>query len=149
MSIILIRRNQIGRTPTRGKSNARPLSSGMEIFDFIRHAGRWLPSLRALGAVIFSRVTEPGGWQTTTGHRVPLKFVRAIQAARSLISRLHRAPALFQSSARAVAYVFQVTRSFQTAPASHVQSGMGRFPNERKSTARDGNLTARERNYAC
>lgn len=99
-ALIVIRRNQFGRTPTRGKSNARPLSSGMEIINFTRHAGRWTPILRDLSGISFARVRGAVAGTQHPGHCTSFLF-----------SGLHRAPALFQSSARAVAYVFQALPS--------------------------------------
>lgn len=122
---IVICRNQLGRTPTRGKSYARPLSSGMEISNFTRRAGnRFSPNRCDLGAVIFSRVTEPGGWQTTTGHRVPLQFLWALSVPRTVFSGLARFKPL-QKSQRCVADRFQSSHSFLTVCETQLQSHTG------------------------
>ena len=102
-ALIVIRRKQLGRTPTRGKSYARPLSSGMEIINFTRHAGRdeAQPS-SAICCRGFSRVRATGG--------LNIRFIRALQRiARSpelLFSGLPRFKFLQEPSSR-VSQAFQ------------------------------------------
>lgn len=110
MSVILIRRNQLGRTPTRGKSYARPLSSGMEIINFTRHAGRWTPILRDLSGISFARVRGVVAGMQHPGHRTSFLF-----------SGLSRFQACKQSS-RGVCQCFQVVRSFRS-PVCKYETG--------------------------
>ena len=127
-ALIVIRRTR-GRTPTRGKSNARPLSSGMEIINFTRHAGRdeAQPS-SAICCRGFSRVRATGG--------LNIRFIRALQRiARSpelLFSGLSRFKPL-QKSLRGVGQCFQLCCSFLAATASYPQLAIGVFGNVRKA----------------
>lgn len=149
---VIIRRNQLGRTPTRGKSNARPLSSGMEISIFPKHGALARNGLRKLAGYQLLRVRAGDrGLRSLRGPAIqflPAKFLWVFSVPRTVFSGLPRFKPL-QKSGRGLSQCFQVSSSFLTACASHMQFVMERFPNERKSTARDGNLTARERNYAC
>lgn len=72
--MIIVAANTRGRTPTRGKSNARPLSSGMEIINFTRHAGRWTPILRDLSGISFARVRGVVAGMQHPGHRTSFLF---------------------------------------------------------------------------
>lgn len=93
--MIIVAANTRGRTPTRGKSNARPLSSGMEIINFTRHAGRWTSILRDLSGISFARVRGVVAGMQHPGHRTSFLF-----------SGLSRFQACKQSS-RGVCQAFQ------------------------------------------
>lgn len=54
-----------------------------------------------------------------------------------------------EQTARGLTDRFQVNHSLRDAPASEMQETTEGIPDERKPTARDGNLTARERKNAC
>ncbi len=97
--IIIISRTR-GRTSTRGKSNARPLSSGMEISNIYRERGaftasaichrvlfvsvervvRMLPSCNSVGFL------AEGSSLTYDTKSARIKFARAFKAARRLSS---------------------------------------------------------------
>lgn len=100
MSTVVIRRNKLGRTPTRGKSNARPLSSGMEISNICRERGAFTASAichrvlfvsveRAVRAFpSCNSVGFPAGGSSLTHNTksARIKFARAFKAARRLSS---------------------------------------------------------------
>lgn len=91
--MIIIAANTRGRTPTRGKSNARPLSGGMEISNICRGCIRTIlahivaPAERMVGArTSHNRVgfTLGGGSLNHDPKPVRIKFARAFKAARRL-----------------------------------------------------------------
>lgn len=81
-------------------------------------------------------------------HITPLEFMPAFKASGSL-SGPHSALTVCQDTLRNRAKSFHVNHSFRDAPASEMQEITEGIPDERKPTARDGNLTARERKNAC
>lgn len=112
--MIIVAANTRGRTPTRGKSNARPLSSGMEIINFTRHAGRWTPILRDLSGISFARVRGVVAGMQHPGHCTSFLF-----------SGLPRFKPL-QKSLRCLANRLHVSRRLLSfAPASQVQTDTG------------------------
>ena len=84
-------------------------------------------------------ITAARGCRTTDhGRPVPISFLglgRALQPAKQTRSGLTDR--------------FHLPSSLRDAPASEMQEITEGIPDERKPTARDGNLTARERKNAC
>lgn len=119
--MIIIAANTRGRTPTRGKSNARPLSSGMEIINFTRHAGRWTPILRDLSDISFARVRGVVAGMQHPGHRTSFLF--------SGLPRFN----LRQKSSRGVGQAFQVILSLRVPVCKYETGaiqGVGYFAQE-------------------
>lgn len=122
--MIIVAANTRGRTPTRGKSNARPLSSGMEIINFTRHAGRWTPILRDLPGISFARVRGVVAGMQHPGHRTSFLF-----------SGLSRFKFLQEPSSR-VSQAFQVILSLRLPVCKYetgAVQGVGYFAQENGS----------------
>ncbi len=128
---IVIRRNKFGRTPTRGKSYARPLSSGMEISIFPKHGALARNGLRKIAGYQLLRVRAGDrGLRSLRGPAIQFlpatafKFSPAIQVAGHLFSGLSRFQACKQSS-RGLGQAFQIFCSFLTACETQMQSHTG------------------------
>ncbi len=92
MSTIVIRRNQLGRTPTRGKSYARPLSSGMEISIFPKHGALARNGLRKIAGYQLLRVRAGDrGLRSLHGPAIqflPAKFLWDLSVPRTVFTSL-------------------------------------------------------------
>lgn len=78
-----------------------------------------------------------------------VRTFRLLNPARNPFSGLCRALQPRKQSRSGLTNRFQVNHSLRDAPASEMQETTEGIPDERKPTARDGNLTARERKNAC
>jgi len=89
---VVIRRNQFGRTPTRGKSYARPLSSGMEISIFPKHGALARNWLRKLAGYQLLRVRAGDrGLRSLRGPAIqflPAKFLWVFSVPRTVFTSL-------------------------------------------------------------
>lgn len=138
-ALIVIRRNQLGRTPTRGKSCARPTPCGKGGSIFPKHGASARNGLRKLAGYQLLRV-RAGDRGLRSLHGPAIQFLPAHP-----FSGLHRAPAFFQSSARAVAYVFQKlslsagSTGLVAAPDGH-RGSERKFGNVRKSSGEIRNV---------
>lgn len=151
--MIIVAANTRGRTPTRGKSNARPLSSGMEISNIYRERGaftasaichrvlfvsvervvRMLPSCNSVGFLAGSSSLT----HDTKSTRI--KFARAFKAARRLFSGLPRFN-LRQKSGRGLSQCFQVFCSFRSPVCKYetgAVQGVGNLTQETGSTTHE------------
>lgn len=78
-----------------------------------------------------------------------VRTFRLLNPARNLILGLGRAFQPRKQSRSGLTDRFHLPSSLRDAPASEMQEITEGIPDERKPTARDGNLTARERKNAC